>query len=65
MSDEETSKLYWLLPILFDWIGGLTGWLVLNDKNQEKANNVLIAGIVIMGLKFLTVVIWLFGFLGI
>ncbi len=65
MSDEETSKWYWLLPILFNWIGGLTGWLVLKDKNREKANNILISGIVIMGLKMLTLVIWLFGFLGI
>lgn len=60
---EETSKWYWLLPILFSWIGGLTGWLVLKDKDREKANNILISGLVILGLKILTLVIWIGGLL--
>ncbi len=61
MAEEETSKLYWLLPILFNWIGGLTGWLVLKDKNREKADNILISGIVILGLEILTLVVWIGG----
>lgn len=59
MSDEETSKLYWLLPILFNWIGGLTGWLALKDRNREKADNVLIAGIVILGLEMMAAGTWM------
>lgn len=58
---EKTSKLYWLLPILFNWIGGLTGWLVLKDKNREKADNILISGLVILGLEMLTLGIWIGG----
>ncbi len=58
---EETSKLYWLLPILFNWIGGLTGWLVLKDKDREKADNILISGLVILGLEMLTLGIWIGG----
>jgi len=59
MSDEETSKLYWLLPILFNWIGGLTGWLALKDRNREKADNVLIAGIVILGIEVVAAGAWM------
>lgn len=60
---EETSKFYWLLPILFNWIGGLTGWLVLKDKDKEKADNILISGLVILGLEILTFAIWIGGLL--
>lgn len=60
---EETSKFYWLLPILFNWVGGLTGWLVLKDKDKEKADNILISGLVIFGLEILTFAIWIGGLL--
>lgn len=61
MAKEDTSVWYWLLPILFNWIGGLTGWLVLKDKDREKADNILVSGLVILGLEILTLTIWIGG----
>ncbi len=55
MAEEETSSWYWLLPILFNWIGGLTGWLALKDKDDEKANKILIGGLVVLGVEVFAV----------
>ncbi len=55
MTDGETSGWYWLLPVLFNWVGGLTGWLVLKDKNREKADRILVGGLVVFGVEVLAI----------
>jgi uncharacterized membrane protein YeaQ/YmgE (transglycosylase-associated protein family) len=40
------SATWWLLPFFLGWIGGLIGYLVLQDKNRGTATNILIFGII-------------------
>ena len=60
---KKSSRWYWLLPIIFNWLGGLTGWLILKDEDRQKANNILLLGLVIMGLEILSIFVILFALL--
>jgi ribosomal protein L40E len=51
----STSGAWWLLPILFGWLGGLIAWAVVRDKDPGKARTMLIVGIV---LSVLGVILW-------
>ncbi len=55
MSEKETSLWYWLLPVLFNWVGGLTGWFVLKDENREMADKILVGGLVVFGVEVLAI----------
>lgn len=37
---------WWVIAVLFSWVGGLIGWLVLRKDNPQGARKVLIVGIV-------------------
>lgn len=41
------SKLWYLLPILLSWLGGLIMWLVLRHDEPNMAKNGLIIGVVV------------------
>jgi hypothetical protein len=47
MPEAKTSKLWYLVPILFGLIGGLVCYLILKDKDKKMAKNLLIVGLVI------------------
>lgn len=44
---RPVSGLWWLLPILVGWIGGIIAWASTRDRDPEKARSMLITGIVI------------------
>ncbi|MDZ4170168.1 MAG: hypothetical protein U1E26_11040 [Coriobacteriia bacterium] len=50
---------WWLLAVLFGWLGGLVGWLVLKKRNPKGARTVLIVGI---ATTVLAVVVGVAGF---
>jgi hypothetical protein len=41
------SGLWWLLPVLFGWLGGVIAWAVTRDREPRMARNMLITGIVV------------------
>jgi len=49
----RVSILWYFLPILFGFLGGLIGWALLRDKNREKAVHLLIIGIILTGIVIL------------
>ncbi len=55
---EKTEKtrisvLWYFLPILFGFFGGLIGWALLRDQNKEKAVQLLTIGIAVTGIAIL------------
>jgi len=47
---QKTSWAWWLLPILFHWVGGLGAYVAVRDRNSSKAKGLLILGFVMLAL---------------
>ncbi len=58
---EKVSALWWLLPILLTWIGGLIAFFMLRGKSPKAAKAMLITGIAITVGAFLLGVAAAFG----
>ena len=43
---EQISAWWWLLPFFLAWIGGVHAYIVLKDRNEKTATNMLILGVV-------------------
>jgi|GEM_PF-1810958 len=65
---QKVSKLWWLVPLFFGVIGGLTAWLVNRERNPKTAMKLLIFGIAwpifVMVIYFLFFGILMFSNLG-
>jgi hypothetical protein len=62
--DEKVSRMWYLLPFLFGFIGGIVAWSALKDRNCPMAQNMLIIGIIwtelvvlFFGAKFLEIIV--------
>jgi hypothetical protein len=44
---QSVSGAWWLLPIFFNWLGGLIAWAVTKSRDPKKAKSMLIWGIII------------------
>ncbi|MBM3132270.1 MAG: zinc-ribbon domain-containing protein [Chloroflexi bacterium] len=44
---SKTSWAWWLLPLVFTWLGGLIAFVVLRNRNFGKAKWILILGLVL------------------
>src|SRR5437899_2046555 len=44
---RTVSPLYWVLPILLGWLGGLAAWVIVRDRDPVTARHMLVTGIVI------------------
>jgi hypothetical protein len=44
---KRVSSLWWLVPLLFSWVGGIIAWLVVREVDKVKAKHLLIAGIAV------------------
>lgn len=44
---EKVSFLYWLLPVLLTWLGGIIAFFLVRKKNPKQAKSMLITGIVL------------------
>ena len=51
--DDSPSKMWYLLPIVLSWIGGIIMFYALKQRNYPLAKNGLILGFILAG-------IWLF-----
>lgn len=43
---ENVSSLWYFVPLLFGFIGGIVAWAVNKDRDPKKARNMLIFGII-------------------
>ena len=43
---ENVSRLWYLVPLFFFFIGGIVAWAVNKDRDPKKARNMLIFGII-------------------
>ncbi len=53
VAPARVSGLWWLLPILMGWVGGLIAWLVNKDIDPPRARAMLVTGIVVTCVVFL------------
>ena len=53
---NRVSKAYWILPIIFNWLGGFTAWLLLKDKDRNTANKMLLLGLIILGIEIFAII---------
>jgi hypothetical protein len=44
--ERRISSLWYLLPLLAGFIGGLIGWLLTYGHNPKEARNLLVGGII-------------------
>jgi len=60
-AQPKASFLFWLLPVLLTWVGGLVAYFVVRPTNEKQAKTMLITGIV---LTVAYVLIGVAGFFG-
>lgn len=59
--EEDVSSMWYLVPLLFGFLGGIVAWAVNKDRNPKKARKMMIFGIVWSVL--IMVLFFLIGFL--
>ena len=45
MPASKASGLFWVLPVLFTWLGGLIAFLLVRKTNVKQAQAMLVLGI--------------------
>ena len=58
---EKVSFLFWLLPVLLTWVGGLVAFFVVRGKNPKQARAMLITGVALTVVYALIAVAVVFG----
>jgi len=53
---RPVSAAWWILPILFGWLGGIIAWAVTRDRDARMARNMLITGLAITAVLLLLLV---------
>jgi len=46
-STRPVSAVWWLLPILFTWLGGLIAWALTRERDPRRARAMLLTGIIL------------------
>src|SRR5947209_18655086 len=44
VATSAVSAVWWLLPILFTWLGGVIAWAMTGDRDPGRARAMLFAG---------------------
>jgi hypothetical protein len=57
MQVKQRSSLWFLLPILFNVIGGIIAYFVIREDDPKKAKNCLYLGIVLAAIPVLLIVV--------
>ena len=57
MQVKRRSSFWFLLPILFNVIGGVIAFFVIREDDPKKARNCLLLGIVLAVIPFLLIVV--------
>jgi heme/copper-type cytochrome/quinol oxidase subunit 2 len=57
MQVKRRSSLWFLLPIIFNIVGGIIAYFVIKEDDPKKAKNCLYLGIILAALPILLIVI--------
>ena len=57
MQIKQRSSLWFLLPIVFNIIGGIIAYFVIKEDDPKKAKNCLFLGIILAAIPVLLVVV--------
>lgn len=57
MQIKKRSSLWFLLPIIFNVIGGIIAYFVIKEDDPKKAKNCLYLGLVLAAIPVLLIVI--------
>ena len=57
MQVRRRSSLWFLLPIIFNLVGGLIVYFVIKEDDPKKAKNCLYLGLVLAAIPFLLIVV--------
>jgi len=44
---RSVSAAWWILPIVFGWLGGIIAWAVTRDRDARMARNMLLTGLAV------------------
>jgi hypothetical protein len=47
-SEKKPSKVYYLLPIFLNILGGVIGYFLVKDKDRKFAERLLIVGVIMI-----------------
>ena len=60
MQDDEVehkvTSTWWLLPILFSWLGGIIAYFCVRDRDRRMAKRMLIVGIILTVIPLVVIV---------
>ena len=57
MQIRRRSSLWFLLPIVFNFIGGIVAYFAIRDDDPRKARSCLLLGIILAGIPVLVFVV--------
>ena len=57
MQVKRRSSFWFLLPILFNIIGGVIAFFIIREDDPKKARNCLYLGIILAAIPFLLIVL--------
>ena len=57
MQVKKRSSLWFLLPIMFNVVGGIIAFFVIKEDDPKKARNCLYLGIILAAIPILLIVI--------
>jgi hypothetical protein len=47
MAKSKVSNFWYIVPILFGWLGGVIGFFAVRGRDENKARNLFLVGIAI------------------
>lgn len=60
MEARRRSSLWFLLPIFFNFIGGVIAYFIIKDDDPRKAKNCLLLGIILTAISVAIFVVPIF-----
>ena len=49
---QTAGQIWYLLPILFGWFGGIIAWVKIRNRNSVRAKNCLIVGFIVTAICY-------------
>lgn len=57
MAKSKVSHFWYLVPILFGWLGGLIGFFAVRGRDENKARNLFLVGLAVTFIPALIIIL--------